>query len=122
MLIRHSEAMPGTPVAMDGAALVSMKLLVGRADGAENFAMRHFTVEPGGHTPRHQHNYEHEVLILRGEGTVEDEGTLHAIAAGDALYVEPNRVHQFVNTGDGPLEFICLVPVTHDCGQPTPGS
>lgn len=114
------------PMAMDGVKGVSMRMMVGRADGAPNFAMRQFTVEPGGHTPRHDHNYEHEVLILEGNGTVEEDGTLHDISAGDVLFVQPNVTHQFVNTGTSPLKFICLVPVSFDCGEgemaPTPGS
>ena len=54
MIIRRADEMEGRPVEMDGAADVSMRLMVGRDDGAPSFAMRHFTVEPGGHTPRHQ--------------------------------------------------------------------
>ena len=41
---------------------------------------------------------------------------------GDVVFVEPNVLHQFVNSGDEPFKFLCLVPVTHDCGKPTPGS
>ena len=47
MLIRRAESMPGTPMKMDGAQDVSMRLMVGRSDGAPNFSMRHFTVDPG---------------------------------------------------------------------------
>src|SRR5690606_35311107 len=111
MLIRRCETMPGQPMQMDGVQGVTMRIMVGRADGAPNFAMRHFTVDPGGHTPRHQHNYEHEVCILEGEARVEEHGEYHSVSAGDVLLVRPNVVHQFVNTGDGPLKFLCLVPV-----------
>lgn len=111
---------------MDGVEGVTMRLLIGRGDGAPNFAMRHFTVEPGGHTPHHSHNYEHEVVIVEGEGRVENNGEFHTIKAGDVLFVTPNVVHQFVNTGAQPLKFLCMVPVTFDCGEgncaPTPGS
>ena len=116
------EDLPGAPMQMDGVKGVSMRMMVGRDDGAPNFSMRHFTVEPGGHTPRHQHNYEHEVVVVEGRARVEYDGDFHEVRAGDILFVEPNRMHQFVNTGDAPLQFICLVPVADDCGQPTPGS
>ena len=122
MLIRRAHEMSGTPVAMDGAEGVTMRMMVGRADGAPNFAMRHFTVEPGGHTPQHSHNYEHEVFIVDGSGRVEQDGQLHDLRSGDVVYVPPNTIHQFVNTGTDPLKFLCLVPVTFDCGQSTPGS
>jgi quercetin dioxygenase-like cupin family protein len=118
--------MQGTPMQMDGVSGVSMRLMVGRDDGAPTFSMRHFTVEPGGHTPRHQHNYEHEIYVLTGQGRAEYDGAFHEIAAGDVLFVEPNRLHQFVNTGDTDMQFLCLVPVSYDCGDgstaPTPGS
>ena len=126
MLIRRAEHMDGAPMAMEGAAGVEMRMMVGRDDGAPNFAMRHFTVAPGGHSPRHQHNYEHEVYVLEGQAKVEQNGEFHDLQAGDVVFVEPNTVHQFVNTGAAPFKFLCLVPVTFDCGAdepaPTPGS
>jgi quercetin dioxygenase-like cupin family protein len=126
MLIRRAEEMEPQPVAMDGVKGVSMRLMVGRADGAPTFSMRQFTVEPGGHTPHHQHNYEHEVYVLSGAGQAEYDGDLHPITAGDVLLVEPNVVHQFTNNGNEPLNFLCFVPVAFDCGggemTPTPGS
>lgn len=103
-----------------------MRMMVGADDGAPSFAMRHFTIEPGGHSPRHSHNYEHEVVITGGTGRVEQAGEFCDISAGDVLFVAPNALHQFVNTGEEPLRFLCLVPVTYDCGEegrlPTPGS
>jgi oxalate decarboxylase/phosphoglucose isomerase-like protein (cupin superfamily) len=36
--------------------------------------------------------------------------------------INPNCMHQFVNDGKEDLTFICLVPVSFDCGKPTPGS
>ena len=111
---------------MEGVKDVSMRMMVGRADGAPNFAMRHFTVGPGGHTPRHSHNYEHEVYVVGGAGRAEQEGAFHDIRSGDVLFIEANTLHQFVNTGSEPLRFLCLVPVRFDCGEgattPTPGS
>lgn len=106
-----------------------MRLLVGRADGAPNFAMRLFEVQPGGHTPLHQHPYEHEILVLQGQGqAVSGDGvTIRPVAGGDVVLVPPHEKHQFRNAGQSVLKFICLVPVSYDCGQgsactPTPGS
>jgi quercetin dioxygenase-like cupin family protein len=99
-----------------------MEVLIGSQDGAPNFALRHFVVEPGGHTPRHAHNYEHEVVMLEGRARVEQGEEFAEVSSGDVLLIRPNQVHQFVNTGDGPLRFLCLVPVTYDCGTPTPGA
>ncbi|MCA9291710.1 MAG: cupin domain-containing protein [Phycisphaerales bacterium] len=122
MHIRRADDTPGVPMQMEGVKDVTMRMMVGRADGAPNFSMRHFTVAPGGHTPRHQHDYEHEIYVVSGHARVEHDGTFHELAAGDVLFVEPNALHQFVNTGPDAFTFLCLVPTTFDCGKPTPGS
>ncbi len=122
MLIRRAEEMDGAPMQMDGAEGVTMRMMIGRADDAPNFAMRHFTVEPGGHSPRHRHDYEHEVYVVAGSARLEHDGAFHDLKPGDALFVQPNVTHQFVNTGNVPFKFLCFVPITFDCGKPTPGS
>lgn len=122
MLIKTTDPSQCDPLDMDGTSGVSMRVLVGREDGAPNFALRHFTVAPGGHTPKHHHNYEHELVILAGSGEAEDRGTTHAINAGDVLYVSPNDEHQFRNTGSEPLQMLCLVPLAAPCGMQVPGS
>ncbi len=114
--------MEGTPVDVDGASGVTMKLLVGRDDHAPTFAMRHFKVEPDGCTPRHEHPWEHEVLVISGDGELECGGKVIEIHAGDGLFVPGNTLHQFRNTSNGPMEFLCIVPVESPCGQCVPGS
>ncbi|MGE0479748.1 MAG: cupin domain-containing protein [Phycisphaerae bacterium] len=104
-------------VSMPGAAGAKMRMLVGPADGARAFHMRHFEVAPGGYTPHHQHDYEHEILILKGAGTAQSEQGERAFRAGDVIWVPPNEMHQFRNTGAEPLEFICLIPAPRDCTQ-----
>lgn len=116
------DASQATPVQMDGVKDVRMEILVGRQHGAPNFAMRHFVVQPGGYTPHHQHDYEHEVVILEGEAQVQFGGTTHRARAGDVLFIPANNMHQFRNEGSGPMRFLCLVPTTFDCGKPTPGA
>ncbi len=114
--------MDGMPIEGEGIKGVSMKLLVGRDDDAPTFAMRHFAVEPGGYTPKHQHPWEHEVLIITGQGEVECNGEVQTIQGGDGLFIPSNDLHQFRNTSDTPLEFLCVVPVNSDCGEVVPGS
>ena len=95
---------------MEGAAGCRVRWLIGREDNAPNFAMREFEVEPGGHTPRHHHPYEHEVYVVAGEGTVVEGETEHTIRAGDVIFVKPDEVHQFKNNSDQSLKFLCLIP------------
>lgn len=122
MIIRQADPDSCEPLSMDGVQGVSMRVMVGREDGAPNFAMRHFTVAPGGNTPRHSHDYEHQVLVLEGDGEAFDEGEIRTVTTGDVIYVAPNAEHQFRNTSDKPLQFICLVPLHGACGQEVPGS
>jgi len=74
--------------------------------------MRLFTIEPGGYTPLHSHNWEHEVFILEGEGKVMSNGKKMLFKSGDVIFIPPNEGHQFLNTGKNSLRFICLVPKT----------
>ena len=85
---------------MDGVKDVRMQVMVGRDDQAPNFAMRHFVVAPGGHTPHHSHDYEHEVYIVAGTGQAECDGETATVSEGDVLYVhgsprDPTREYVF---------------------------
>ena len=109
MQIRTAEVVARV-VDMAGAAGVQMRMLIGPADAAPTFNMRMFDVAGGGHTPRHTHDWEHEVYILAGEGTVLAGGEGRPISPGQCIYIPPNEEHQFRNGGAGPLRFLCLVP------------
>ena len=124
VLIRNIDETARTPVTMDGVRGATMAVMVGLADGAPHFALRQFAVEPSGHTPRHRHDYEHEVFIVSGTGTVFLGGKENPIRGGDVIYVPANEEHQFRSTQDqdGPLRFLCMVPVEQNCGGPVPGS
>ncbi len=116
MKIRAIKAHLQAPVLAEGAKGARMRVLIGPEDGAANFHMRHFEVEPNGCTPRHSHDYEHEVLVLRGSGTAHSPEGDRPFKAGDVIYVPPGERHQFCNTGSEPCEFICLIPAPRDCG------
>lgn len=97
-------------VDMEGAEGVSIRWLISKKDAAPNFAMRLFEVAPGGHSPLHSHDWEHEVFIIDGKGQLEFEGERRDFEKGWFILVPPGREHMFVNTGEGPLRFLCLVP------------
>ena len=102
-------------VDMTGAASVKMRMLIGPAERAPTFHMREFEVGPGGHTPHHEHDFEHEIVVLSGRGVVRSPEGDRPIKVHDVVYVPPNERHQFVNTGDSPLRFICLIPAPVGC-------
>jgi quercetin dioxygenase-like cupin family protein len=110
MKVSHYEQTPAKPVEMEGSAGCRVRWLVDDHDGAPTFAMRQFEVAPGGHTPRHFHDYEHEVFVLEGSGVVVEGDREHRLQAGDVVFVKPNEVHQFRNPGSAPLKFLCLIP------------
>src|SRR3989304_3608007 len=125
MRVQHHEDVPDSEVTMEGASGCRVRWLVGKGDQAPNFAMREFEVAPGGHTPKHFHPYEHEVFVLEGAGEIVDGDKPRPLTAGDVVYVAPDDVHQFRNTGSGPLRFLCLIPnsatdakvtVVRECG------
>ena len=62
---------------MEGSAGCQVRWLLDERDGAPTFAMRQFEVAPGGHTPQHFHDYEHEVFVLEGTGVVLEGGREH---------------------------------------------
>ena len=110
MKVQASGKVESRPVEMEGAHGCTVRILVGPVDGAPNFAMREFEVQPGGYTPRHHHPYEHEVFVLEGQGVVFEGDQEHPLKAGDVIFVQPDEVHQFRNTGTQPMKFLCLVP------------
>jgi quercetin dioxygenase-like cupin family protein len=122
MLIRNIDNVERTPVQMDGVNGATMAVMVGRADRAPNFALRQFEVAPGGNTPRHSHDYEHEVYVVSGSGTVLLEGEYRPVRGGDVIYVPADEEHQFRASADESLRFLCIVPMSRDCGEPVPGS
>lgn len=95
---------------------VEKRVLVGPANGAPNFSMRKFTVGVGGCSPYHTHPWEHEVYVLAGQGEVRFAGGSQLVAPGDFAFVPPNDEHQFVNVGDEPFEFLCMVPLDGEDG------
>ncbi len=80
-------------------------------DGAPNFCMRVFEVEPGSSTPNHSHPWEHEVFVLWGKGVVRGEEGESEIGEGSVVFIAPNEQHCFINTGQTVLRFVCLIPI-----------
>jgi quercetin dioxygenase-like cupin family protein len=100
--IKPVQALPG----------VVKREVINADDGAPNFCMRIFEVEPGSSTPPHSHRWEHEVFVLSGRGVVvSGEGGETPIAKDSVVFVPPDEHHCFINNGDEVLRFICLIPI-----------
>jgi len=109
--IVHYQELPPEGVEAEGASGVTIRWLISDKDGAPRFAMRLFEVEPGGNTPLHTHETEHEVFILEGTGAVWRDGKEVPVDPGTAVFVPPEERHCFYNRGEAVLKFICMVPV-----------
>jgi len=112
MRIRKVESVESKAVEVEGAKGCRVRLLIHKAEGAPNFYMRQFILARGGCTPQHSHEWEHEIYVVSGAGMAVTPEGVNPISAGDCVYVAPDDVHQFLNTGQGELKFLCLVPAT----------
>ncbi len=104
-------------VVEEGAQGVRVRWLIDRRLGAENFAMRMFEFQPGGHTALHRHPWEHEVYVLEGRGMLLSGGERHELREGVVAYVPPNEPHQFRNVGSSTLRILCLIPAAGCAGR-----
>ncbi|WP_257300776.1 cupin domain-containing protein [Haloarchaeobius sp. FL176] len=107
-VVRRSEDVSYEPV--DAADGLSKGVLVDADDGAPNFAIRRFTLDPGAEVPKHTNAVEHEQYVLEGEyvvGTADEE---HVVSAGDSLLIPAGTVHWYRNEADEQGAFLCAVP------------
>jgi quercetin dioxygenase-like cupin family protein len=93
------------------AEKVKIRWLINEKQGAPNFAMRRFEVEPGGFTPYHTHDWEHEVYVLEGNAIAVSKDGETPIGPGSVIFVEPGEEHNFRNVGQKNFVFLCLIPI-----------
>jgi len=81
------------------------------------------TMAPGAATPVHCHDCEEVVLILSGSGTCTSGGQTHAFGPNSTLILEPDVVHQIVNTSDEEMRLVAafgMAPVRVKTGEGEP--
>ncbi len=110
MKVISTEAVQAVHFDSEVAKGVTGRVIIGQADGADNYCMLLFDLAPGGHTPRHDHAWDHESFFHAGEGAVYQAGAWLRVGAGDAVFVPGNEEHQIRNAGALPLTFVCLIP------------
>lgn len=110
MIVKKYREVEKTQVIKEGVKDVSIRWLIGEDSGAPNFYLRLFEVEPGGHSPFHTHPWEHEVFIVEGKGQINTGKQSLPIESGSFALVLPGEEHQFENTGDTTLKFLCIIP------------
>ena len=110
MKFEKSSNITKTPVDVEGAKGVDIRWLISRADGAENFEMRMFELQPGGFTPLHTHPHEHEVFVVEGQGIFVHNGQEYPFKSEYVIFVPGGKEHCFRNAGDSVLRFLCIIP------------
>jgi quercetin dioxygenase-like cupin family protein len=109
MIIKKLRDVPLTHVT--GYDQVKKQVVIGPDDGSQEIVMRYFSIEPGGTSPHHSHDFPHLVKIEAGNGiAIDTKGNEHQVQTGDYVYINDNETHQFRNTGSKPFHFICIVP------------
>jgi len=97
---------------MKGAKNIYKQVPISKDDGSPTFSFRVFTLEPGGHTPYHEHPFEHLNYIIEGNGAIVLEGgEEREVKKGDFALVLPGEKHQYKNKSTSePMLMICAVP------------
>jgi len=97
--------------ALEGAKGVYKQIPLSTKNGVPTFSFRVFTIEPGGYTPFHQHEFEHMNYVINGEGILVSEDREHELREGDFALILAGEKHQFKNSSKNQnLLIICGVP------------
>ena len=83
-------------------------LFDGEAAGSEIQLM---TVEYPAHvvsTANHSHASSQTILVLEGVLTIEEDGAVHRVEAGNVINIPPGIAHRHSNHEDGPLRQLVI--------------
>jgi quercetin dioxygenase-like cupin family protein len=90
-------------------------------DGGPEYGLRHFTIEPGGEIPIHNHFYVQTMYILTGrfecmQYDYESESVAYTRTAGpgDFIYVPCMEAHGMKNISDEDGTFLCCIANVYD--------
>jgi quercetin dioxygenase-like cupin family protein len=111
MPVRHADSVPSEPV--EPGRGTSRQVLIG-PDEAPNFALRRFTMQPGGGIPAHTNTVEHEQYVLRGRAKIGIADEVVEAQPDDAVYIPGGVPHWYQVEGDEPFVFLCIVPNAPD--------
>ena len=95
----------------EGSHNVRMKQLIGREDGARKTAMHELIIGKGGYSAKHRHEWDHQLVVTKGQGVAILNGKKIPLRAGRVLLVQSNEEHQFFQRGKEPLHFVTVTPL-----------
>ena len=73
--------------------------LINLNDNPPTCTLSYSQIEPGKTSAHHIHEWEHEVYIIEGTGTLFCDGKEYPVKAGDAMFIPPNVDHYTLNNG-----------------------
>jgi len=89
------------------------QILISSEEGP-NFAMRKFTIEPGGEMPLHTNSVEHEQLVLSGKAEIIIGNETYEVKKEDVVFIPAGVPHSYKTISNEPFEFLCIVPNKED--------
>ncbi|MDQ6931735.1 MAG: cupin domain-containing protein [Candidatus Eremiobacteraeota bacterium] len=120
------EGIPAEGYRPGAAPGVERHTIVGRrksdpSQSGPQLELRYFELAPGAATRLEKHEHEHFVIVKIGLGHAIVGENLAAVAPNDVVYVGSLEPHQFVNRGQGPFGFYCIVTAARDVSQELSG-
>ncbi len=107
MTVKHVAEVEAKKVA--AGEQTTIQVLIPSTEGP-NFAMRRFVMQPGGGMPLHTNTVEHEQYVLAGRARIGIDGEDYEVKQGDVVFIPEGVPHYYQNIGDGPFEFLCVIP------------
>lgn len=79
--------------------------------GTKDLTVSYLELSPGSKTiPSIHPNTEEAFFITRGRGIITVSDQSREVQKGDAIFISKNLWHEFENTGDEPMEWLCIYP------------
>jgi quercetin dioxygenase-like cupin family protein len=91
----------------------TIQVLISSQEGP-NFAMRKFSMKPGGGMPLHTNTVEHEQFVLGGQARIGIGEQVFEVRQGDVVFIPEGVPHFYENTGEESFEFLCIIPNKED--------
>jgi mannose-6-phosphate isomerase-like protein (cupin superfamily) len=83
--------------------------IAGHEQGVKTMEVWSQTMAPGAVTPVHRHACEEVILVLSGHGECMVGDKIHAFGPNSTLIVEPDVVHQIVNTSGEEMRLVAAL-------------
>ena len=111
MTVKHAQDVEAKDVA--AGKDTTIQVLISSQEGP-NFALRKFSMQKGGGMPRHTNTVEHEQYVLCGQATITIGNETYQVKTGDVVFIPEGAIHSYQNMGEGPFEFLCIIPNKED--------